>query len=156
MADVLISIINNRDLIARNIQNPNMQGSMLVNPYATIQQRNYIGTANNGNVKYYYNGPNQCTNKWYNVTAGTPYLIMASANPGSQFRWAFSEDEISDVGEIGGPTSNNCMSVYAKDSPEPYLNFIYTPEANGYLGGTIDTLGNYNTEVYVFDLSSII
>ena len=164
MIDPILAIITNRELIANNIKHPNMTGSLLVQPYITIQGRNYIGVVNEGYAKYYYKDPTSCTTKWYHLQAGHSYLIMASANPGTQFRWVYSDSDIAESAGLGAPDSIKCESLFSSDSPCPYINFIYNailetdpeeiPEGI-YIGGTIDNNGNYNTDAFVFDITSL-
>lgn len=162
----LYKIINNRNLIAANINNPNLPNSLLVQPYAIIQQSNYVQAASSGLATYVHpDTSNQNTMVWYELIANHTYLILADRNPGTRFRWIKSSDDISASQE-----NVACEAVYSTDNPPAYINFFHTVtqhvddddtntnailRVDKYLGGYVDSAGNYNTRAYVIDITNL-
>lgn len=161
----LYKVINNRELIAANITDPSLPNSLLVQPYAVIQRRNYVQINSQGLATYVYpDTENQSTMLWYELTANHTYLVLADVNPGTRFRWIKSSEDISNAQE-----NVSCEAVYSADNPPAYLNFFHiitqhvdNDDTNAilrvdkYLGGYVDSAGNYNTRAYVLDITSLV
>lgn len=161
----LYKIINNREIIAANINNPSLPNSLLVQPYAIKYNHYYIQAASSGLSKYVYQSENNnCTVLWYELEANHTYLILSDRIPGTRFRWIKSSSDISSTLE-----DVSCEAVYNKDNPQAYINFLHTVtqhvdddddtnailRVDKYLGGFVDSAGNYNTRAYVLDITNL-
>ncbi len=168
----LYKIINNREIIAANINNPSLPNSLLVQPYAIKYNHYYIQAASSGLSKYVYQSENNnCTVLWYELEANHTYLILSDSTPGTRFRWIKSSSDISSTLE-----DVSCEAVYNKDNPQAYMNFIHTvtqrveadddeetPDSTAailvtdkYLGCLVDNAGNYNTRAYILDITNLV
>ena len=164
----LYKIINNRDLIAANITDPSLPNSLLVQPYAVIQRSNFVRSPSNGLSTYVCpSTPNNCTMLWYELQVNHTYLIMADSIPGTRFGWIKTDTDISNSQE-----DVQCTAMFYAENPVAYTNFIHTitsrviaddeSDANAilitdrFIGGYVDSAGNYNTRAYVLDITSLI
>lgn len=162
----LYKVINNREIIAANINNPSLPNSLLVQPYAIKYNHYYIQAASSGLSKYIYQSENNnCTVLWYELEANHTYLILSDSTPGTRFRWIKSSSDISSTLE-----DVPCEAVYNKDNPQAYINFLHTVtqhvdddddtnailRVDKYLGGFVDSAGNYNTRAYVLDITNLV
>lgn len=120
-----------------------------VDPYTIVYRHNYVNTASGGYANYVYQASNQNTTMWWEVKANTPYMIVASDNPGTRFRWIFSENEIAET-----TVTVQCVSVLQRDNCAAFYSGLFTPTTDGYLGGSVDNAGNYDKRAYLIDLSS--
>ena len=122
--------------------------SPVVEPYAILTAQGWVGS---GNGLYTAQTNSGNTTLCFNVTAGKRYIIMASDQPGTRFRWMFSTVDCS-------PNTQNVQgtSVYNGTTVAAYFTYTYIPTATGYLTGTVDNASAFDTRAYLIDVNKIV